>query len=557
MAGNIINLKTSNGNTWQVDISKEINRGGEARIVPLPNGLVAKLYFDSSASISEKKINELSVLDENLFIKPIVSVTGDAKGFVMKELDSNSYFPLYSLYTKSFVLKKQLDKDYKKKVAKKLIDAVVLAHANDIVIGDLNPFNVMVNDKLDVKFIDVDSYQTKSFKHNGKLLEDIRDYAKNGVVSKESDYFSLAVIIFNLFTYLHPYKGNHKVYGNKLKDRMVNFCSVISNEKGNITIPKFYEPISDQKLLDEFDEIFDKGKRFLIDLDGKRVTMLDFANVATSDSLIITTIHIPYSIQYVNASNNYMAVSTSKYIYLYKTPAKGMMVNILMMENDMKSKLIVTDKYVYIFKDGEFSIFDENVKQFNEVKGISLREIFCIKQYENILMVFTCNDDMYTFYLDDYFGGCIPFTVSKCYHKSIKKVYGLHQKIGENCQILYNNGNHINFILMQKKNLQDVVQHGNVGYYSYWNAGTLKYNIFSIDKYNNLKEAEVDGFYPFASNGKFIMIGKDDKLCFINPETLLSIADFKVNGIEDYSILSTNAGIVIWNGKEIKLLNTK
>ena len=37
-------------------------------------------------------------------------------------------------------------------------------------------------ENLDVKFIDVDSYETMSYKHNDKLLEEIRDYKNNGFV---------------------------------------------------------------------------------------------------------------------------------------------------------------------------------------------------------------------------------------------------------------------------------------------------------------------------------------------------------------------------------------
>ena len=582
MAGtDIIKMKGNDGKEYTIDLTKEINRGGEARIVPIGFNKVAKVYFDSKACIPEKKIVELSKLPSNLFIKPLVALSGGGmNGFIMEELPV-SYFPIYSLYTKTYVSKLQLDKDYKMKLANSLISAVDTAHKNGIVIGDLNPFNIMVNKGLDVKFIDVDSYETASFKHSGKLLEDIRDYLYNGKVSLESDYFSLAIIIFNLFTYLHPYKGNHKLYGNKLKDRMLHKCSVVSKQdRQDIIIPKFYEPITDTALEEEFDDIFDKGERYLIDLSGKQVKSLDFSNCTfTASGLIITSIIRNSNIRRVIASSNYLAVYTDKFITLYNTSSKGMvaMLNAIDISGyptiDDAPSIFLTDNNIFKMniEKGCLEIYDFKYKKFEDITGLTFNQerIHLVKQYENILCVITKDGEFYTIYLDECFRNVVKFSVGNCYYKSFhKNMGGIIQKLGNISQIMYNNsvsnkGNRLQFYMFYEpgkegENLQEVMQHEDIGFYSVWEKGNiLKNYMFRIDQYGKMQKALVQDIPQFASFKGFIVTGEDGKLNFINKETLQPLMSFQADGIENYSLAATNAGFLIYNGNEIKLLNTK
>lgn len=96
-------IKDSNGKIYKIDASKELARGGEGMIVSLNNGKVVKLYFEASRAISQRKIDELSPLDDKLFVKPEIAVSGDYNGFIMPELDCVDYFPfsiIFSLFIK-------------------------------------------------------------------------------------------------------------------------------------------------------------------------------------------------------------------------------------------------------------------------------------------------------------------------------------------------------------------------------------------------------------------------------------------------------------------------
>ena len=63
--------------------------------------------------------------------------------------------------------------------------------------------------------------------------------------------------------------------------------------------------------------------------------------------------------------------------------------------------------------------------------------------------------------------------------------------------------------------------------------------------------------YNFTANEKFILLFKDDKLRFLDKETLNEVISFKINDVDDYQMLSTKSGIIAYNSSNVKLLNTK
>lgn len=550
----MIHIQDTNGVRYNIDETKTLGSGGEGSIYSLGNGNVAKLYFKASDALSQTKITELSPLDENLFIKPQIAVTGDYNGYIMEELNLSDYYPIYSLYSPMFANKRGLPNDYKRVLAEKLIKGVKNAHDNGIVIGDLNPFNIMVNDKLDLKFIDVDSYQTKSYKHNDKLLEEVRDYYFNGKVSEDSDYFALSVMVFNLFTGLHPYKGIHKTYRDKLKDREINNISLLNEKEiSNIKVPKFYTPISDAALKDMFYEIYQLNKRFLIDMNGKHIDTVKFDAIVMSNELLIKEL-FSGNIKNVISSNKYLAIITDTEKRLYSAEGKGIIMNAGVV--DKSENLILTDKNIYSFRYGHLRHYDFKTKQFNEITSLQLTNIHCAKQYENILVVITKDDKMYTIYLDDVYMNNIKYTVSNVYHKSFIKINGLHEVLGKNSVIFYNANNKISTYIIKEK-IVDIVQNENTGIYTVNDKNKVKHLLFTINKYGDMKTKEIDEVYPYTSNEKFIILYSDDKLHFLDKETLNEVVAFKTTGLDNYNISFTNGGIVVYNNSKVNVLNTK
>lgn len=549
-----INIIDSKGNHYFINDDKSIGNGGEGTIYPLGNDMVAKLYHNTSDAITNQKIIELAILDDTFFIKPLILVSGDKNGYIMKELDMTQYFPLYSLYSSSFANKHNFPSDYKKIIIEKLIKAVKNAHDNNIIIGDLNPFNIMVNNQLDVKLIDVDSYETNSCKHNDKLLEDIRDYYYNGKVSKDSDYFALSIISFCLFTGMHPYKGIHNIYRDKLKDREINNISLLNEKEiNNIKIPKFYIPIDDS-LKDMFYQLFQLNKRFLINIEGRTISEVKFDAIVKSNELLIKEIYNGNIIN-VLSSNKYMAIINKKSTNLYSFEGKGIILRIDEIEN--KYPLILTDKNIYTLYNNQLNIYNFKTKKFEVINSLILHNIYVIKQYENILTVITKSDKRFTIYLDEVFNNNVRYTINDVYHKSIFKINGLYQKIDKNStSIFYNSNNHLLSLLINE-NIIDVIQNQNTGIYTVNDNGTIIHKLFVIDNYGKIKTKIINEVYPYTSNTKFIIMYFEDKLHFIDKETLNEIVSFETNGLDNNQVFSTQAGIITFNNVKCYILNTK
>lgn len=250
-----------------LDTSKEINRGGEGAIYEHPSdkSLVIKVYH-TTGSLSAIILQELMKLPDN-FIKPLelyYDTKGALKGLSMKYLDTNKLILLSHVFNKGTAAKLGYTPPIKNKIYVNLCNGLVQAHRAGIVIGDFNPYNIFVNTSGEVFFIDVDSFQTHSKPHSGVMLPEIRDWLTHNIDQK-TDYYALSVLVFQLFTHVHPYKGIHPKY-KSLEERVVRHVSLLSGDK-DLIIPAFYQPLDKLSNL-EFHAIFQEDKRAIPQLSA-------------------------------------------------------------------------------------------------------------------------------------------------------------------------------------------------------------------------------------------------------------------------------------------------
>jgi len=251
-----------------VDTNKEINRGGEGTLYehPKDSHQVIKVYHQRG-NLSLQTLQELMVLPDN-FIKPLelfYDKQGFLKGLSMKYLDTHKLHLLATIFSKPTATKAGFTEKVKQDIYAGMIASMIQAHKLGIVIGDFNPYNIFVSNKAEVYFIDVDSFQTKSRPHSGVMLPEIRDWLYNHIDDK-SDYYALSVMVFQMFTHLHPYKGIHRKV-QKFEDRVIRKISVLSNDP-DLVIPAFYEPFSDRRVTDQFIKIFQDAERFVPNVSG-------------------------------------------------------------------------------------------------------------------------------------------------------------------------------------------------------------------------------------------------------------------------------------------------
>ena len=207
-------------------LGKQIGKGGEAKIFDVINynGAVAKLYnAEFCAPHREQKLKTFlqMPIDPMLevqvaFPKDILYQNGRLAGFVMRKIEGG-----VSLNT--LCSDESLDMPKRITIAKNLCALLNGLHHSGLIVGDLNPFNILVIPSTGmVRLIDVDSWhisiQNKIYRCEVCVPEYLSPSIANRMkgqtlktlalptFSKESDIYSLAVLIFMLLMNgTHPF----------------------------------------------------------------------------------------------------------------------------------------------------------------------------------------------------------------------------------------------------------------------------------------------------------------------------------------------------------------
>jgi len=240
-----------------------------------------KIYTDPTRMIPAAKISELAVLSYKNIIKPEDVIFSRKKpvGYTMRFVRHT--YSLCQLFTKAFKDRHKLTPEMCYKLVKSMQQTVDHIHSNGILIVDLNEMNFLSNSKFtEIYFIDVDSYQTRTYPATA-LMESVRD-RHNTRFSENTDWFSFAVVTFQLMIGIHPYKGKHPTIKG-LDARMEKNISVFDDK---VRVPKSCMPfkIIPQPYLRWYKAVFDKGLRESPPTAvGKTIAVADTRVVVGSD----------------------------------------------------------------------------------------------------------------------------------------------------------------------------------------------------------------------------------------------------------------------------------
>ena len=245
--------------TIKLGKSQFIGSGGEGSIY-VKGGSAFKIYTNSKAMIPHAKIDELSVITNTNVIKPekiVLDKRQKPVGYTMKHV-SNTY-SLCQIFPKAFRDRTGMDIDTVLKLVQKMQNTVADIHkTKGMLIVDLNEMNFLVDKKFkDVYFIDVDSYETPSFPATA-IMESIRDW-HNPTFNQLTDWFSFAIVSFQMFIGIHPFKGKHSSIKG-MKDRMLANMPVFHKE---VKFPKVCLPfdVIPQAYKEWYKALFFEGKR--------------------------------------------------------------------------------------------------------------------------------------------------------------------------------------------------------------------------------------------------------------------------------------------------------
>jgi len=545
---------------FDLDVSKEIARGGEGMIIEHGNEVV-KLYLPGIKTITETKFNDLSELKSNIFIKPeklVFDSKGKILGFTMNKVSSD-HFPILSLFNKTFCVRENITDKVKANVAEKLIDAMKYAHSKNIVIGDYNPYNILVNESGSVYLIDVDSYETPNCKHSGLLFDEIRDYLYQGTICVKSDYFSLSVIIFNLLTYVHPFKGiNKKV--PKMEDRMIKKLPIIKSDP-DLFIPKCYEPITNHLVLDQFKQLYVDGGRFILQ---PNILVAQQQNILVNKQVIVTTDQLIMKeiakgkITKSASTKTRLALTIDGITIIYDVSIKGNYRVIHSFRAEPKDLIFFSSNdNFFLLRDLVLYYAEGDYKTHYMVKEFSRLGKLKPRQFGDTLMIVTDNMK-FTFTLNSIFNHQVAMQSHNVYGGGFTNIDGLYQRVADSSVIFYEKGQ-LNSVVLQK-GIKNLIQSGQTGIVEYLENDKIVYKLFTI------KNLQVEFFdCPFSGlryydtlNADIIVVAQDDKLSLMRTADMTVITEFQCSEASESSVIHCcNAGIIIVNPTDVFLTNKK
>lgn len=565
----LITVVNQAGKKFKIDDSKEINRGGEGIIYDLGNDIVAKIYHDGIDPLNQAKFDFLKKLDKKLFIAPLellFNSKSQVVGFTMEYLD-NTFYPISNFFTKSFCASHNVDKKVKLKAMDNIIKALEYAHSMKVVIGDLNCFNIMVNNLGDIKLIDTDSYQVPGFHHSGRLLDDIRDYFYQGRVDANSDFYALSILSFNMLSFTHPFKGIHKKF-MKLSDRIIHKIPVFANDP-DLIVPKCYEPINDANLMGQYKRFYMNGERFLMSLSDINANMIVLAVNQPSlvkkyeqGDLVITNISGDIKVLNIFCSDVKLIIETENDFLIYDTRNKGYVNLIDTVSKKLYDKVFVGNKNILFKKDNHLFVYIGNGKT-NQINSFVFPDKHIYKQYEDILMVIDY-DNIYKVFIDEVFGSVVKLTTSHIFGKGFQTYKSFIYNSGGKQNVFYNeSGKEISIVHLPVK-IQDLYQTKNVGIIQYIEKKQIKYKFFKIkDLKLNVSHDEISNWSDFAfrldKDGEgFLFVPKDDKISIIRTQDFAEVSEMKCSLVSSEStIKNSNAGLILFDNEKVWLLNKK
>ena len=239
---------------------REFKADGGEGVVYVAGSTAYKVYHDPAQMIPAAKIQELSVLNLPEIVRPddiLLNDRNTAVGYSMRSVPDS--FALCQVFPKSFRDRSGITANTMAKLVQKLQELVKHCHSKGILIVDLNEMNFLLGKDFKVLYaVDVDSFQTRSFPATA-LMDSVRDRHAAGVFTELTDWFSFAVVSFQMFVGIHPFKGKHPVW-KTLDERMVNHCSVFNADVG---IPAAVLPLDviPEAYRQWYRAVFDGGKR--------------------------------------------------------------------------------------------------------------------------------------------------------------------------------------------------------------------------------------------------------------------------------------------------------
>ena len=234
--------------------------GGEGAVYA-KGGYVFKLYLDPAGARArgiEGKLKLLQGLRHPHIVAPI-DVLHNARhevvGFYMPQA---SGVPLVKTFTNSWRDPNRFGMPESLELVENMRLAVIAAHRAGAVLVDANEMNYLA-DGIAPRLLDVDSWQIGPYQASA-IMPSIHDL-HSAEFTQNSDWFSWAIVSFQVLAGIHPYKGMHPDFKRgDLQARMLANASVFDPQVSVNVGVRDYAKLPGP-LLDWYRQVFQKGLR--------------------------------------------------------------------------------------------------------------------------------------------------------------------------------------------------------------------------------------------------------------------------------------------------------
>lgn len=199
------------GTGTSLDLNRRdyVAQGGEA-VIYARRGVAYRIYHNPATMPPVGKLTELAEIKDPRVINPrdiLVDVTGKPIGFTMRFVDRA--IALCAMFPKAFREREGITHAQVADLVEHFRSLVANVHAAHVLIVDLNEMNVLVDAAYkDVFAIDTTSYQTPHYPATA-IMDSIRD-PQDKTFSELTDWYSFAIVTFQAFVGIHPFKGKYK-----------------------------------------------------------------------------------------------------------------------------------------------------------------------------------------------------------------------------------------------------------------------------------------------------------------------------------------------------------
>lgn len=221
-----ITVYPEGGASLVLSANDHLATGGEGSVYARGN-LVYKVYLEPEKAIRagmERKLAVLARLSHPGIAAPTAALRnkkGEFIGVVLPKVQGDA---LCRAFTRDWRDLNQFGPGETAQVTDAMRDITAFAHERKALMVDANEMNWLLTGTVPTA-IDVDSWQLPGFPATA-IMPSIRDHSQN-TFSEGTDWFAWAVVTFQIWTGIHPYKGTHPDFNRgALEARMRALASV-------------------------------------------------------------------------------------------------------------------------------------------------------------------------------------------------------------------------------------------------------------------------------------------------------------------------------------------